>query len=225
MFASKTRPIVFPQSEHVRLAGAVAETLERPCSDLTQVSFPTVVRATFEHDRAYRAFDTFDVTATPFEQWVVLQRSALVETVFGPEVDILVALHIKNLAAQSRHSASRAFVDECEQFVTRLLDTTARPRTHLEVAAKIVSFCDMVAYDFCLEEGPSEESINVPSAFDQRSVALHYRIEDSGIIRLSPWSRKADEITSTINAYPSDHYRRDAEPIAIPYRLGGLGRT
>lgn len=219
MFRSKRRQIVFPQTEHVRLAVAVAELLSAGGYSFGGVAYSEIVVATSEHDRGYPVLDNFPVEETARKDWVEIHRQGLSKMNSSYQVNILVALHIQRLMSFYDEPICKALSDECDSYIENQLKGNSVPRSDLERASNLVAFCDMVAFDFCFEHRRSNSFVIFPDSVGQESVTLHYEVKEEGLVAISPWPAKVKEVYGTITAYDGAKYPEELIPFLVPFFL------
>ena len=146
MFRSRARPVVFPQAEHARLAGAIAlEWAERP-----DVPWDSFVAGVALHDRGYGELDADDLES------VADERGA------DPVTDLVVGLHIRRLVSHGGDTR------EFDPLLRRLRAAAGLDADTAAAADRITATCDRIAFDFCLEEPSSGESNGIAYALDGR---------------------------------------------------------
>ncbi len=75
MFRSKRHPVVVPQAEHARMAGAIAAVRANP----PPLPFESFVRGVALHDRGYGELDDDEIGATSPERWADVERRGFTE--------------------------------------------------------------------------------------------------------------------------------------------------
>ena len=74
MFKSSKRPIVIPQSEHLRLAGALAMLWGNDLFEFPPLPLPSVVMGIGLHDRGYGYLDNHAIGEVDEETWLRITR-------------------------------------------------------------------------------------------------------------------------------------------------------
>jgi len=198
MFRSRARPVVFPQAEHARLAGALAlEWAERPA-----VPWGSFVAGVARHDRGYGEFDADDLDDVPADRWLEIQRRGFEPRRADPVADLFVALHVRRLVSHG---------GDPTEFDRRLPELQAAAGVDPETAAaadRITATCDRLAFDFCLEE---------PSAGEANGFA--YELDGDGTIRLDPWPLAVPRLTGLVFAFEAEGYPLRLEPVVVPFAL------
>jgi hypothetical protein len=143
MFRSSRRPVVYPQAEHARLAGAIAAAW-RP--EDVPLPFDSFVRGVTLHDRGYGELDDDPIGDTATERWCEIQTRGFRATSGDEICDLVVALHIRRLVGDDvEHPARAALAREIDE---ALGDVPQAARD----ADRITETCDMLSFEFCSTE-------------------------------------------------------------------------
>ena len=198
MFRSRARPAVFPQSEHARLAGAIAlEWAERP-----DVPWDSFVAGVALHDRGYGELDAEDLDTVGDDRWLDIQRRGLEPRRADPVTDLVVGLHIRRLVSHGGDTR------EFDPLLRRLRDAAGLDEETASEADRITATCDRIAFDFCLEEPSSGESNGIAYALDGR-----------GSIVLDPWPLAVPLLSGLVLAFEADGYPERLAPVVVPYSV------
>jgi Protein of unknown function (DUF3891) len=212
VFRSTRRPVVFPQAEHARLAGAIALAWGNEHFAPPPVDFDAFVRAVTLHDRGYGQLDVDGIGEVPPERWAAIQRAGFAPRGVEPVVDLLVALHVHRLVS---------YVDE-----TLLGQLTAQlPDLHRAAgideidaaeADRIMNLCDRIAFDVCVEESLSG-SVAVAPARGADPVPVVYTVDGNGGITLEPWPLGQPCVSGIILGFRAERYPDELEPVVVPF--------
>src|SRR4051812_44719304 len=164
MFRSRQRAVVYPQAEHMRLAGVIAAAF-RP--ELVPLPFESWVRGVALHDRGYGELDADPLGEMPEERWSVIQRAGVEPQDPDPIVDLVVALHVQRLAG----NVERLDAHVPERLAAADVDPEAARR-----ADALTNLCDSLAFSFCFEEADSGVIGD-----------LSYAVHADGSASVSPW--------------------------------------
>jgi len=204
LFPSKRRPIVFPQHEHARLAGAIAlawgnERFPRP-----PLPFDGFVRGVTLHDRGYDSFDDDPIGGdTPPERWLEIQLRGA-EPRGQPVADLVIALHIRRLIGEPQ--------EELDALIPKLHAAAGIGAAAAAEADRITDLCDSVAFVFCFER-PAEGAVEVEGG------RIEYAVDGEGGVTLAPWPLAVPALPGLILGYRAAGYPERLEPVVVPYRL------
>ena len=200
MFRSKRRPIVFPQSEHARLAAAIAlEWRDRPA-----IPWESFVAGVALHDRGYGQLDADDIVDVSEERWIEIQRRGFAPAGADPVIDLVAALHVRRLVSHGGHPHALA---EMDAELPRLREAAGIDEETAAAADRITELCDTIAFVFCFEE---------PAAGERHGTA--YELDGLGEIVLDPWPLAVPALTSLILAFAADGYPARPDPVVVPFR-------
>jgi hypothetical protein len=208
MFRSRRRPIVFPQADHARLAGAIALAWrERP-----PLPFDSFVRGVADHDRGYGERDADEIGAVESERWVGIQRRGFTMRSGDAVVDLVAALHVRRLLSSQDDEHERAAYAEVDALLPSLVDAAGVTAAEAEQADAITNVCDRLAFAFCFE---------APSEGEVRGIA--YALDGHGSITLEPWPLEVPRLLGLATAYEADGYPERLAPVVVPFDLRPRG--
>ena len=227
MFASRRRPVVYTQYEHMRLAGALAlgwgnERFARP-----SLPFDAFVAGVALHDFGYGLVDDHRIGAMGSgERRATLER--LVEARLEDPIAETVALfHARRLIGDG----DPALADRCARRIDALLERTGRSRAEHEAADRITDLCDSVAFHFCFEV-PREGRVAVPcpdagaSGADASGATreVAWRLDGRGRVTLDPWPLRPPRLDLAVVAFGADGYPERLVPLVARCEVRPLGR-
>jgi hypothetical protein len=193
MFRSRRRGVVFPQSEHARLAAILAEAAG---------AGPRVVAGVLWHDRGYPALDADGIGEMTSERWAALMRAGFEPETADPVVDHIARMHIHRLA----RNAAPDLAAELEPALPASLARSGMTAEEAAAADAVTELYDMVAFDFCLEIAASG------------SVAgIGYEVDGQGGIVLDPWPLVQAEVDGFVMGFLSEGYPDLPAPIIVPF--------
>lgn len=193
MFRSRRRDVIFPQSEHARLAAMLAGAAGAD---------PRIVAGVLWHDRGYPALDTDGIGEMDPERWRAVMRAGFEPETADPVVDHLVRLHIHRLT----RSAALDVAAELEPALAGSLARSGLTAEEAAAADAVTELYDMVAFDFCLEE-PASGSVT----------GIAYEIDGQGAITLDPWPLIPAELDGFIAAFLTEGYPDRPAPVIVPF--------
>ena len=193
MFRSRRRDIVFPQSEHARLAAMLAGA---------SGAEPRIVAGVLWHDRGYPALDTDGIGEMQPERWADLMRAGFEPETADPVVDHMARMHIHRLT----RNAGSPVAAELEPALPASLVRSGLTADEAAAADAVTELYDMVAFDFCLEE-PASGSVS----------GVAYEVDGEGGITLDPWPLVPAELEGFIVAYLAEGYPDRPAPVIVPF--------
>lgn len=219
MFKSTKRSIVFPQSEHLRLVGALAYHWGNVHFDLPPVGRAVLTAGMAFHDRAYGYLDNHAIGEISEQDWLGIARCGFFEMSFSdPAADIIARMHILRLVGSRPVSSAPELRKEMEQALEDQIAQAGYSRELFQRIDRITEFTDRISFDFCSER-QSEGRLGVFARNDSdEEVDLSYRI-DGETITLDPWPLDVGEVTGYLNAFRATGYPQTLDPVIAPYRI------
>ena len=219
MFKSKLRPIVIPQAEHGKLAGALAFLWGNAQFDRPNVDFSAFVTGVELHDRGYGFMDTAPLLETSEATWLELTRHGFYLPMADPSADLIIKLHLKRLTSYDDHSAPRqALLAEMASTIENQIKQHHLDREEFLRLDQITNFCDSISFDFCFEQ-PRQGTVNVfPTHASHKQIPLKYST-NAGEITVDPWPFAVESYTGYLVGYQSQGYPTMPAPVMVPYRI------
>jgi hypothetical protein len=193
MFRSRRRGVIFPQSEHARLAAMLAGA---------SGADPRVVAGVLWHDRGYPALDTDGIGEMEPERWRAVMRAGFEPETADPVIDHLARMHVHRLT----RSAAPDVAAELEPALAGSLVRSGLTAEEAAAADAVTELYDMVAFDFCLEE-PASGSVS----------GVAYEVDGDGGITLDPWPLVPTELDGFIVAFLAEGYPDRPAPVIVPF--------
>jgi hypothetical protein len=204
MFRSRRRPIVFPQADHARLAGAIALAWrERPA-----LPFDSFVRGVSDHDRGYGEHDVAEIGTVESERWVNIQRRGFTLSSGDAVVDLVASMHVRRLLSSRGDEHERVAFAEVDVLLPSLIEAAGVTLDEAERADAITNICDRVAFLFCFEE-PGEGAVH----------GIAYELDGLGAITLDPWPLALPRLIGLVTAYEADGYPERLVPVVTPFEV------
>lgn len=216
MFKSKARPIVIPQSEHARLAGAIAYLWGNHAFDPPPLDRMAFVSGVTHHDRGYGVLDNIALGEASDAVWLATQERGITTALGNPVADVVALLHIRRLLANKNLAAAKPLVALAEQHIESQIQQTSYDRETFDRADTITNLCDSIAFVFCFEE-PSTFEAQVWTTNGMTTVRVSTTAE--GEIHITPWTLSVESYTGFIVGYRRDGYPDHLKPVLVPYNV------
>lgn len=219
MFKSTQRPIVIPQSEHLKLAGALAFLWGNAEFDLPPLPRLSVMAGIALHDRAFGCLDDLPVAQEVDDaRWLPMTRAGFYMPCDDSVADLITRHHLLRLVAGRDTPARRALAEEMRNAIQEQIDRNGLDANLFLQVDRMTKFCDFVAFDFCFEkpaEGQVEVFVRYSSAETQ---AVRYRIDGSEIV-LDPWPLRVSEHLGYLVGYQLDGYPERLNGLVLPFHI------
>lgn len=216
MFKSKVRPIVVPQSEHLKLAGVLAHAWGNLDFTLPPIEWTSLVLGIGLHDRGYGYLDTAAVLEMPEPEWVEITRRGFHMPCADPIADLITRHHLLRLTRNHPSAAVQALHYEFEWEIRDQLRENGFSPATFERIDRITKLCDSISFDFCFEE-PTQGHVGIfPRSGGEMEIPIHYNIEQTHI-HVNPWPFSVNIITGYLIGYQLDGYPTTLNPVLLPY--------
>jgi hypothetical protein len=219
MFRSRTRPVVYPQADHARMAAALAAAWGNDRFARPQLPFDSFLKGVAEHDRGYGELDTDAIGEVSSTRWTEIQVEGFQPRGEDAVVDLVTALHVRRLV--SHHAtASRTAMPAMNAALPGLMEAAGvEERTAMEADA-ITNLCDMISFDFCFEQ-PAWGSVSVPPGPGEERVEVGYRVDGEGGITVTPWPFAGEMVTGMLTGYAAPGYPSWLNRADTPFTVTG----
>lgn len=218
MFKSKSRPIVIPQSEHLRLVGALAMLWGNDDFDLPPVERNSMIAGMALHDRGYGQLDNSAIGEMSEEEWLEIARRSFSMDSSDIAADTIVKYHIRRLASYADKNERKALSTEFSGAIDRQLKSHKLSKQVFDRMDRITELTDNISFIFCFDVPDSGEVSIFPRNGEDSEVGVQYRVEN-GVIHVSPWPFSVSHYEGYIFAYPLDSYPGQLDPFILPFRL------
>lgn len=219
MFRSKSRQIVTPQSEHLKLVGTLAMLWGNGQFNTPPIERESMILGMGLHDRGYGYLDNSPIGGMRDEEWQVIARRGFYMDGSDPVADAIVKFHIRRLASHGTTDIRKALFAEFSQGVDEHLQRHNFSRLLFDRTDRITDLLDSLSFEFCFDI-PASGRINIfPRNGEDKEVTVEYQVKD-GEITVSPWTFSVDEHVGYLVAYQLDGYPERLDPVMLPYRLG-----
>ena len=222
MFESRVRPIIIPQYEHTRMAGALAMHWGNAQFDRPAFSFASFVRGVALHDWHYGFGDTLSIDSSREEDWLDVTRRGVALTLPDPVADVVAKLHLKRLLGYGDSPHREPLSAEIERRVAERLPATGHSRADFDWADRITRLCDNLAFYFAFEKPGEWSSAVFSRRSDADETSITYRVLHEGRVRVEPWPFDIPLISGLLIAFRAEGYPDRLEPVVVPYRVSGL---
>ncbi len=228
MFVSKCRSVVYPQYEHARLAGTIAQhwgnqNFRRP--DLPFDAFCTGVAL---HDFGYGFLDRHDILGMK-----ATERQSTFESLTHMQfddkiVEIVAKTHVARLMSMAGFLELEA---NCRLELKDLIVGSGIPEDVFRDADTITRLCDSIAFDFCFEQAAMGSLTVLANQVPSNRVDVRYEIDfrrdDSvnsmdntvGSISLMPWPLSCDRVKGYLFAYDQSGYPEVLNPHRVEFEI------
>lgn len=213
MFISTERPIVIPQSEHLRLAGILAHKWGNSRFRLPKINRESFVLGVATHDRAFGFLDTAEVGKLSVQERSAQVQMWLDTAYTNPEAELIVLLHVRRLLNAGELGA---LYEKLDARIRDVVNENNLSLIEFEHADTITGLCDGVSFDFCFEY-EIERTRSVFAASD-KMIELTYKIKDHKIT-LDPWPFSVSVIEDYILGYEQSGYPKELQPVMLEFTV------
>ena len=218
MFKSKSRPIVIPQSEHLRLVGVFAMLWGNEEFEIPPVERSSMIAGMGLHDRGYGQIDNSAIGEMSEEEWQRIARQSFSMPSSDLIADTIIKYHIRRLASYSNTEERKALAVEFSQEIDDQLKAHGLSKEVFDRIDRITELVDNISFTFCFDIPGSGEVLIFPQNGEDTEVSVKYRVEN-GTIHVEPWPFSVSHYEGYIFAYPLDGYPEWLDPFVLSYRL------
>ena len=225
MFCSLKREIVFPQSEHSRLAGILAHLWGNTNFDKPSLDFNSFVKGVSFHDRGYGFLDHLPVRERSEQAWLETQRKGIEIEYQDKTADILIRLQLARLLEYSETPERKKRARTLRQQIENLCNQNSFSLEDFLWADRITNFCDNLAFDFCFEKETTGSVSVFPKKNSEKQTSIEYELNSSGQISISPWPFSVESHKGFLTA--EDNLKgliilKTLEPVIVPFSLNPI---
>lgn len=225
MFASRSRPIVYPQMEHGRLAGDLARLWGNTDFLAPPIPRSTLVLGVGLHDRGYGALDDDPLLDLSEPRWLEITRRGFYADSGDAAADLITRLHLRRLVSYDLTPARGALLAEMDAAIARHATDHGLDLTLYRRLDALTRLCDSVAFAFCFEE-PAQGEVNVSRDWqDAPPAAIRFAVTparhegETARITLAPWPLSLPRSEGYVIAYRSAGYPDRLNPVVVPYAV------
>jgi hypothetical protein len=218
MFKSKRRPLVTPQSEHLKLVGTLAMLWGNDAFELPPIERESMILGMGTHDRGYGYLDNHSIGGMDDSEWFPVARRTFTMPCSDVVADTIVKYHFRRLASHDQSPGRKALTAEFTAALDEHLKAHNLSKELFDRIDRITNLCDSLSFSLCFDVPASGEISIFPRNGEDKEVAVKYRVED-GLISADPWPFAVDSYEGYLVAYQSDGYPEQLDPVILPYLL------
>jgi hypothetical protein len=218
MFKSKRRPIVTPQSEHLKLVGTLAMLWGNDDFDSPPIERTSMIAGMGTHDRGYGFLDNHPIGGMEDSEWFPIARRTFYMPCSDVVADTIVKYHFRRLASHDDSAGRKALTEEFSNAIDEHLERHNLSKELYDRIDRITDLCDSLSFSFCFDVPDSGEISIFPRNGINTEVTVKYHVE-GGLISASPWPFSVDAYEGYIIAYKLEGYPEQLDPVILPYQL------
>ena len=218
MFKSKRRPIVTPQSEHLKLVGTLAMLWGNDEFDVPLIERSSLIAGIGLHDRGYGYLDNAPIGEMGDEEWFPIARRTFSMPCSDVIADTIVKYHFRRLAGHFDTPGRKALYAEFSDALDEHLDKHNLSKELFDRIDRITDLCDSLSFSFCFDVPASGEISIFPRNDDDKEITVKYHVED-GVLSASPWPFSTESYEGYLVAYKSEGYPETLDPVILTYTL------
>lgn len=218
MFRSKRRPIITPQSEHLKLVGTLAMLWGNDKFDMPPIERDSMISGMGLHDRGYGYLDNSPIGGMSDEEWQGIARRGFNMEGADAVADAIVKYHIRRLASHGTTDIRRALYAEFQQGVENHLQHHNLSHTLFDRMDRITDLLDRLSFELCFDVPASGSIAIFPRNDEDKEVTVEYHVEN-GEINVTPWHFSVDDHRGYLVAYQTNGYPERLDPVILHYHL------
>ena len=218
MFKSKRRPIVTPQSEHLKLVGTLAMLWGNDEFDFPPVERNSMIAGIGLHDRGYGYLDNHPIGEMVDSEWFPIAHRTFTMPCSDVVADTIVKYHFRRLAGHFDTPGRNALYAEFSEALDKHNEKHNLSRELFGRIDRITDLCDSLSFSFCFDVPASGEISIFPRNDDDKEINVKYHVED-GVLSASPWPFSVKRHEGYLVAYKSDGYPEMLDPVILPFVL------
>lgn len=218
MFKSKRRPIVTPQSEHLRLVGTLAMLWGNEDFDFPPIERTSMIAGMGTHDRGYGYLDNHPIGGMEDSEWFPIARRTFSMPCSDVVADTIVKYHFRRLASHDDSAGRKALTKEFSSAIDEHLKKHNLSKALYDRVDRITNLCDSISFRFCFDVPASGEISIFPRNGIDTEVTVKYHV-GGGLISANPWPFSVDAYEGYILAYQLEGYPEQLDPVILPFML------
>lgn len=216
MFKSKRRPIVTPQSEHLKLVGTLAMLWGNADFDSPPIERTSMIAGMSTHDRGYGYLDNHPIGGMDDSEWFPIARRTFYMPCSDVVADTIVKYHFRRLASHDDSPGRKALTEEFSVALDQHLKEHGLSKELFDRLDRITDLCDSLSFSFCFDAPASGKNSVFPRNGENTEVTIKYHVEE-GLISASPWPFSVDRYKGYLVAYKADGYPEQLDPVIMPF--------
>jgi len=214
MFKSGRRAIVTPQSEHLRLMGALATLWGNDDFDSPPIERSSMIMGMGLHDRGYGFLDNSPIGGMSEEEWNGIARRGFYMQYSDIVADTIARYHIRRLASHDESAERKAMTAEFSQIIDERLKQHNLSKALFDRMDRVTELCDRISFDFCMD-APDSGAVSIfPRNDEEDEIQVQYHVED-GMIRVTPWPFSVNRYDGYLIAYGLEGYPDRLDPFIL----------
>lgn len=220
MFVSKRNNIVFPQSEHVKLATILAQHWGNDLFEKPPVPHESFIKAVSSHDNGYGHYDISAVGQQTEDAIERLWRRCTDQNLNDIYAELIIKRHFMRLTSiYPVFPKLVALHQELEEEIETLYKSHELDPHIFDVTDTVMNACDAVSFSFCQEETASR-TLEVYAALAEDSrITMTYSIDDNHSVTIDPYPLDEAIITGHLIGYDKSDYPNILLPNEINYQI------
>lgn len=218
MFKSKRRPIVTPQSEHLKLVGTLAMLWGNDEFEVPPIEQTSLIAGIGTHDRGYGYLDNNPIGGMDDFKWFPIARRTFYMPCSDVIADTIVKYHFRRLAGHDNSPGRKALAAEFSAALDEHLKEHNLSKELFDRIDRITELCDSLSFSFCFDVPASGEISIFPRNGEDTEVIVKYHVED-GIISANPWPFSVNSYKGYLLAYKLEGYPEALDPVILPFEL------
>lgn len=220
MFVSKRNKLIYPQSEHLKLAGVIASHWGNEHFEKPPVPYQSFVNAVSNHDSGYGHYDVHAVGELTEDTIISLWTRCTHKEFQDPYEEIITKRHFMRMASYYPAFSKLAGLHDALKLEIDLLYAKHGFSSHIfDVTDSIMNLCDSVSFSFCREEFATHEVKVFHNATSAYLTTIHFTITANRSIILDPYPLDDSLISGAITAYDQTAYPNILLPNEIRYQF------
>lgn len=219
MFKSKIRPVIVPQYEHERLAGALAAAWGNADFDRPAFDFDAFIQGVALHDWHYGVIDQLSIGDSDEAAWLQIVRKGVAHRFENPITDIVAKLHIRRLLSHNDSQEASELIQQIDERIASEVPQTGYSRAQFEWADAITRCCDSLAFDFSFEKPLTDRVKVFARVGSTEETILTYEVLPGGEVHVDPWPFAVDSLFGILVSYQQAGYPERLVPEVIAYRV------
>jgi hypothetical protein len=218
VFKSKRRPIVTPQSEHLKLVGTLAMLWGNEDLDFPPIERTSMIAGMGLHDRGYGYLDNHPIGGMEDSEWFPIARRTFYMSCSDVVADTIVKYHFRRLASHDDSVGRKSLTDEFSNAIDEHLKRHNLSKALYNRIDRITNLCDSLSFSFCFDVPASGEISIFPRNGEDTEVTVEYHVKD-GVISAALWPFSVDRYEGYLVAYKSGGYPETLDPVILPFML------